>query len=86
MTGSLRSPGFRRLLAAGFAAPCGLPVLLNVQAGLYALAGVLALKHRWGGRQEEPGGHLGHRAAPVARRPDHNPLGPLPGPRPRRRR
>jgi len=42
--------GFQALgmiLAGVLVVPLGLPVLLDVQAGLYVLAGLLALQHRW---------------------------------------
>jgi MFS family permease len=49
--GGLQALGM--VLAGYLTVPLGL--LLDVQAGLYVLAGLLALQHRWGGEQEQTG-------------------------------
>ncbi|MFT7834801.1 MFS transporter [Saccharothrix sp. BKS2] len=72
--------GVGMVLAGALTPLLGLGALLNVQAGLSLLAGALVLA--------KPGGAL--RSGPGERPPDpgaaHMPVGPRPGPRPRRRR
>jgi MFS family permease len=52
--------GFQALgmiVAGALVVPFGLPALLDAQAGLYVLAGLLALQHQWGHEDEQGGGH-----------------------------
>ncbi|MCS7483355.1 MFS transporter [Umezawaea endophytica] len=51
--------GFQALgmvIAGVLVVPLGLPVLLDAQAGLYALAGLVALNRQWGHDDEQGGG------------------------------
>ncbi|PRY38176.1 putative MFS family arabinose efflux permease [Umezawaea tangerina] len=43
------------IIAGALVGPFGLPVLLDVQAGLYVLAGVLAVQRQWGDGDEQRG-------------------------------
>jgi Na+/melibiose symporter-like transporter len=50
--------GFQALgmvVAGALVVPFGLPALLDAQAGLYVLAGLLALQHQWGHEDEQSG-------------------------------
>ncbi|MFC6088892.1 MFS transporter [Saccharothrix lopnurensis] len=72
--------GIGMVLAGALTPLLGLGALLNVQAGLSLVAGALVLATPWGALRSGPG----------ERPPDpgaaHMPVGPRPGPRPRRRR
>jgi MFS family permease len=51
--------GFQALgmvIAGVLVVPLGLPALLDVQAGLYVLAGLVAVQHQWGHEDEQGGG------------------------------